>query len=314
MDQGVDGEVDGAAGTQAKAWTTGAVPLFALYGEEARVTDAEFIHIEDIESRSRLYDWGIGSHTHRGLFQLVAVLDGGARVQIDDRMADVAAPCVVVVPPAVVHSFQFRPGSQGYVLTVAEVMLFDGASAQSRPLFEALFLSPCLIDFTDARAAVGRVSALLDQLMTEFRWPQVGRSAMCEWLLRGVLLLLERQRAAATGSNPAERVRTDLFARFRALVEERFTEHWPIPRYADALGITESRLNRLCRHLVDRSAFDVVQDRLLLEAKRRLIYIAAPVSMIAYELGFQDPGYFNRFFKKLTGKTPAVFRREARAG
>lgn len=293
---------------------SGTVPLFALYGEEARLTDAEFIHIEDIESRSRLYDWGIGSHTHRGLFQLVAVLDGGARVQIDDRVAEVAAPCVIVVPPAVVHSFQFRPGSHGYVLTVAEVMLFDGASAQSRPLFEALFLRPCLIDFTDAPAAAGRVAALLDQLMTEFRWPQLGRSAMCEWLLRGVLLLLERQRAAAVGADPAERVRTALFARFRALVEDHFTEHWTIPRYADALGITESRLNRLCRHLAGRSAFEVVQDRLLLEAKRRLVYIAAPVAMIAYELGFQDPGYFNRVFKRLTGKTPAAFRREARAG
>lgn len=294
--------------------TAGAVPLFALYGEEARVTDAEFIHIEDIESRSRLYDWGIGSHTHRGLFQLVAVLEGGAKVQIDDRMAEMAAPCVIVVPPAVVHSFQFQPGSQGYVLTVAEVMLFDGASAQSRPLFEALFLHPSLIDFTDDPMAIGRIAALLEQVMTEFRWPQLGRSAMCEWLVRSVLLLLERRRAAVAGANPAERVRTELFARFRALVEERFTEHWPIPRYADALGITESRLNRLCRQLLDRSAFEMVQDRLLLEAKRRLVYIAAPVAMIAYELGFQDPGYFNRFFKKLTGKTPAVFRRETRAG
>lgn len=297
----------------ATVWDADGVPLYTLYGEQARATDAEFIHIEDIQSRSHLYDWGIGLHTHRGLFQLVVMQDGGARVQLDGRTIDTVAPCAVVVPPAVVHSFQFRPETQGVVLTVAEALLFDGTSPRSRPLFEALFVSPCVLDLSGDPQGVRRMAALLDHLMMEFRWPQLGRDLMCEWLVRGVLLLLERCRAAAIGPSSApERVRTELFARFRALVEAHFTEHWLVPRYADALGITESRLNRLCRQLANRSAFEVVQDRLLLEAQRRLIYIAAPVSLIAYELGFQDPAYFNRFFKKLTGKTPAAFRRQAR--
>lgn len=290
------------------------VPLFALYGEEAHAADAEFVHIEDIQSRSRLYNWEIRSHAHQGLFQTVVVLEGGARVQLDDHTAEVAGPCAIVIPPAVVHAFQFLPGTQGFVLTVAEAMLFDGASARSRPLFEALFLEPCLLDLAREPAAAARAAALLDQLMAEFRFPQLGRAMMCEWLVRGVLLLLERQRAAASGGTRSERVRTQLFARFRALVEEHYAEHWPVPRYAEALGLTERRLNRLCRTLVNRSAFEVVQDRLLLEARRRLIYIAAPVSLLAYELGFQDPAYFNRFFKKLTGVTPAAFRKRERGG
>ncbi|HEY0834582.1 MAG TPA: helix-turn-helix domain-containing protein [Azospirillum sp.] len=298
--------------------TTGGVPLFALYGEEAHATDAEFVHVEDIQSRSRLYNWEIRSHAHRGLFQTVVLLDGGARVDLDDRTVEVSGPCAIVIPPAVVHAFQFRPDTQGFVLTVAEAMLFDGlfggASPHSRPLFEALFLEPCTIDLARDPAAGGRVAALLDQLVAEFRWPQLGRAMMCEWLVRGVLLLLERQRASVTGATRSERVRTELFSRFRALVEEHYAEHWPIPRYADALGLTERRLNRLCRALANRSAFEVVQDRLLLEARRRLIYIAAPVSLLAYELGFQDPAYFNRFFKKLTGTTPAAFRRRERGG
>ncbi|HYD68909.1 helix-turn-helix domain-containing protein [Azospirillum sp.] len=291
-----------------------AVPLFALYGEEAHAADAEFVHIEDIQSRSRLYNWEIRSHAHRGLFQTVVVLEGGARVQLDDRTAEVTGPCAIVIPPAVVHAFQFLPGTQGFVLTVAEAMLFDGANARSRPLFEALFLEACLLDLAREPASAARVAALLDQLMAEFRFPQLGRAMMCEWLVRGVLLLLERQRAASSGGTRSERVRTELFARFRALVEEHYAEHWPVPCYAEALGLTERRLNRLCRTLVNRSAFEVAQDRLLLEARRRLIYIAAPVSLLAYELGFQDPAYFNRFFKKLTGETPAAFRKRERSG
>jgi len=290
----------------------GRVAAFGLYGEDAAAPGAEFLHIEDIRSRSSLYAWEIEAHTHRGLFQVVVLLDGGARVRLDDRTLELARPGAVAVPPAVVHGFQFRPGSHGYVLTVAEAVLFDGARADNRPLAEGLFLEACVVDLAPDPPLLGRVTALLEQLTAEFRWPQLGQPMMCEWLLRAVLLLLERRRAAAGGASGTERVRTELFTRFRALVEEHHAEHWPVPRYANAQGITESRLNRVCRRLADRSAFEVAQDRLLLEARRRLIYIAAPVSLIAYELGFQDPGYFNRFFKKLTGTTPAAFRRQAR--
>jgi len=47
------------------------VPQFSLYGEDTRPDNAEFVHIELIETRSRLHDWHIQSHTHRGLFQVL---------------------------------------------------------------------------------------------------------------------------------------------------------------------------------------------------------------------------------------------------
>jgi AraC family transcriptional activator of pobA len=58
------------------------------------------------------------------------------------------------------------------------------------------------------------------------------------------------------------------------------------------------------------SAAELVQQRLLLEARRRLIHVAAPVAQIAYELGYQDPAYFCRIFKKRVGLTPSAFRRQ----
>lgn len=288
------------------------VPRYALYGEPPAVADAEFVHIEDIASRSRLYNWEIRSHTHRGLFQTVFVLEGGARAQLDDRTVDLAAPFAIAIPPAVVHAFQFRPESLGYVLTVAESLLFDGAHPQARALFEGLFGEARVVELEAGPPGTGRVAALLDQLVAEFRWAEPGRALMCECLVRAVLLLVGRRHALVSGRTPSERVRAELFARFRAMVDERIGEQWGVPAYADALGITESRLNRLCRKLAGRSALEVVQDRLLLEARRRLIYIEAPVSMLAYELGFKDPAYFCRFFKKRTGLPPAEFRRRNR--
>jgi AraC family transcriptional activator of pobA len=61
------------------------------------------------------------------------------------------------------------------------------------------------------------------------------------------------------------------------------------------------------------TANEMQQHRLLMEAQRLLIYTSASAVQIAAELGFQDPAYFSRFFKRHTGLTPLAFR-QARAG
>ena len=74
------------------------------------------------------------------------------------------------------------------------------------------------------------------------------------------------------------------------------------------LALSQARLNRLCKSFAGKGAGELIQDRLALEAQRHLIYTSASASMIAYELGFQDPAYFSRFFKRRTGMAPRRFR------
>ena len=99
-----------------------------------------------------------------------------------------------------------------------------------------------------------------------------------------------------------------LFTRFLVLLEQHFLEHWPIERYASQLGLSTQRLNRLTRAESGRSALELIHDRLTREACRRLTYIAAPVASLAIDLGFEDPAYFSRFFKRRTGLSPARWR------
>jgi AraC family transcriptional activator of pobA len=290
-----------------------AVPIFSLYGEQDALAGAdsqlEFVHIELIATRSQRYGWEIASHAHRGLLQMLCVFGGGAKLRLDDASFDLRAPAALVIPPGVVHSFQFSPGTQGYVLTVAESLLLLGDATQSA-LFEPLRAQPQRLEWDSKDEVVKRVSALLEQILDEFRATHSGRSQMFDWLVRAVLLLVARCVVATPLIGPA-RGKSDLLARFRALVEGHFTQHWSVPRYAKALNLTENRLNRLCQAMTGKSAFDLVQDRLLLEARRKLFYIAAPVSQLAYELGFSDPAYFCRFFKKHTGIAPSTFRRQS---
>ncbi|MFC6673318.1 helix-turn-helix domain-containing protein [Marinobacterium aestuariivivens] len=117
----------------------------------------------------------------------------------------------------------------------------------------------------------------------------------------------------ARDPGPVRYPRTDVerpLAAFRRLIESRFREHWTVEQYADELGMSPARLNRLCKQLLGKTAKTLPQERLLLEVKRRLIYTRSNLDEIAWDLGFRDPAYFSRFFKRATGSTPGNFRSE----
>ena len=214
------------------------------------------------------------------------------------------------MPPAAVHAFRFQRGTRGYVLTVAESLLFDEPGGAVADALESLFVEPRVLAFDSG--AMEPLLSLLQQIADEFRQEAHGRAALVEWLVRAALLRVARAHLAAAQSDQGARGRgrAERFAAFRKLVEDHYREHWPLARYAASLRITEGRLNRLARHMAGTSAAELVQQRLLLEARRRLIHVAAPVAQIAYELGYQDPAYFCRIFKRRVGLTPSVFRRQ----
>lgn len=287
------------------------VPIFSLYGEASAHHEDDFVHIEEIRTRSERYNWHIDSHQHQGLFQAVFLFAGGTAVELDDAAHTLAAPVVVTIPSSTVHAFRFEPDTDGHVLTVADSILFGGRESV-HAFIEELVVRPRVTDLSSAPETAVRLSALLSQISIEYRERARGSAIMQELLVDSILFLLAREQASGqetVGVLPRD---VELFNQFRALVERHYLEHWPVASYANALGVAASRLNRACRAAASKSAFAIVQDRLLLEARRKLIYIAAPVSLLAYELGFEDPAYFWRFFKRRAGLTPTAFRRHAR--
>ena len=281
---------------------------FALYGELFFERDPEFVHIEDISTRSILYEWRIRPHTHKGMFQLVFLCRGRTKVWLDEAVCEVVAPCAVVVPSGVVHGFDFEPDTIGQVVTVDDALVLSRHERNMRKQFKAFQLKPMVVDFAHAPEQFSRVEATLTQLALEFQWQQQGRAAMLEWLFRSLLMLIQRQVDLQEVQAETRSGRLDAFTRFRHLVEEHYQEHWDIAEYAQALTMTLPTLNRLCRQFSGKGALDLIQDRLLLAARRHLIYTDASVEAIAYGLGFQDPAYFSRFFKRRAGVAPGQFR------
>ena len=297
--------------SRARRASAALIPSFALYGE-APAPGRELLHIEEVQSRSRLYQWEIKPHVHRGLYQTVWLMRGGASVVLDEQRAEVEGPAAVIVPPGVVHGFRFRPETDGHVLTLSARFLVEG-EAEASAAFRALFPAPAVLTLSADDPAAARIDGLLRTLAAEFGAPQAEGSPAPLWLARAAVWRLAEARDRDRTGGEGGRRHQALFSRFLLLVEAHALERWPIERYARALGLSTQRLNRLARAESGRSALEIVHERLTREACRRLYWVAAPAEKIAAELGFDDPAYFNRFFKRRTGLTPRAWRERREA-
>jgi AraC family transcriptional activator of pobA len=107
--------------------------------------------------------------------------------------------------------------------------------------------------------------------------------------------------------NPADD-KLGKYIRFKLLVENNLTDHQPVAAIAEKLALNTNSLYNIVKHYTGLSPKEFITNRLMLEAKRRLYYSeSSSIKELAYELGFNDPEYFSRLFKKVTGKTISMF-------
>ena len=284
------------------------VPVYQLYGEREQWPTPDMVHCELIADRSKLHDWQIKLHQHHGLMQLLYLKGGDARVGLDARYQDMKPGQLVVVPQMCVHGFRFAPNAVGHVVTMG----YPLASRLAQAIDDAGVLPAGPQIHTVQPAESERIALAFSTLQEEYLGNRPHRTAMIEAMLTTLLVWTGRrmQRSVAEPGQAADRGRRH-FSTFNQLIEAHYTEQWPVERYARVIGITPAHLNNLCRQIVGHSALELIHQRVVLAAKRNLVYTSMTVSVVSHTLGFSDPAYFTRFFKRQVGVSPKEFRKQA---
>ncbi len=273
------------------------IPNFQLYGERTSFADPGFVHIETIESRSRLSGWEIHPHRHDTLDQLLVIDGGGATATFEGAARTLRAPAVIHVPAGTIHGFKFDEEIDGMVITFSVDLRAMLSAAQ--PGLRIFAGGPIAQGLTPTQR--DRLSTLVQNLHLECSGHELGRIMADGWLVG--LLLVQLARAvqdSALSLNEDGRAQ-----RFRVLVDSHFREHRPISFYAASLGITERSLTRFVRSHFGCAPMQYIHRRILLEARRLLIYGNLSVAGVAEQLGFSDPSYFSRFYHRMTDERPS---------
>lgn len=268
------------------------VPTYALYGEPNSWGD--WVHGETIQARSRLHDYRIAPHRHGQLFQILSVATGRGTVTLDGAVSRLRPGSIVLVPALTVHSFEFERDINGIVVTIME-----------RDIAGLGFGTPA----AGVIAGNERIDAALDGLLRESDQPGAHHSAVVKSYLTILLIALERAGNSGNAATPADDRTRNHARRFRQLVDEKFRETRRILDYANLMGMTPTHLNRVCRQVFNASALEVIEARILLEARRQLKFSDQSIKEIGASLGYDDPAYFTRVITRALGETPTSIRR-----
>ncbi|MBD2750143.1 helix-turn-helix domain-containing protein [Microvirga sp. BT688] len=283
------------------------IPSYALYGEVGNDHSAEWVHCEAIQTRSHLHNYRIQPHRHEQLFQILHLTGGTAEITIDGRSTELSGPFVIALPPMAVHGYTFSPDVSGTVVTLFESRLSQILTHMSG--MRDVFRSVQLIGLQEHDELAQALAADMELLAAEFAGQASGRLEAIEARLLLILIVVHRIQGSGQGTlyGPGQRARGHAW-RFRELVEKNYRSHQPVEVYANRLGLTPPHLNRICREHFGDTALGMVHQRIILEAKRYLTFTTLTAKEIALALGFEDPAYFTRFFKRQTGVSPLAFR------
>lgn len=240
---------------------------------------------------------------HRHAFvQLLWVIQGSGWHDIDFHRHPVKPQSLFVMKPGQVHDWNFRAGIRGILIE------FDAGSTEGfvksfgTDLMSAALSSPDILHFSKREAQDFEKLVLL--MRDEFAAKSPLYEIALATYLRGLLIFIARKapKLSRTGADP------DLARRFQALVDSHFRTDHRVEDYAKRLGLTAKALTMRLSRTFEKPPREIIQERLLLEAKRLLSLSELGIAEIGLELGIEDANYFSRLFRSKMGMTPSQFR------
>lgn len=209
-----------------------------------------------------------------------------------------------------VHQFDQLLKYAGQVLIFTEDFFCttetDTKFLRSSILFNDLFDKPTI---HLAKTEIVKYTNICKNITDELSLPaDNSKPILLKNLLYNFLLLAERDKRKQGFTELKKGVDLDYTLLFRDELEINYSKLKSVKEYAKIIFISEKRLGQATTKVLGKSPKEIINDRILLEAKRLLAHTNLSIKEIGQELGFDDSAYFVRYFKKNTGLTPVAFR------
>ncbi len=244
---------------------------------------------------------------HRHNFHLLMwFLAGHGRQRIDHRSIVIAPQQLCVIPQGCVHQFEEARGLAGFVVAWTDDLL------QSDHDYPRELLQAAHETLSVPAAEQAEFTAISQLISAEYaRAPLLGQAALLRHWVCALLIRVERLRSAeALAQPPASASDPSVYQAFARLLHAHYRTHHDVGFYADQLGLSANRLSRVLQQIVGKTAKYLIQERLILEAKRYLQFTDLSIKQIGLALGYADPLHFSKIFKQATQLSPQQYREQ----
>lgn len=265
-------------------------------------------HMPDFLLRSDIDD--CAPHVH-AFYEILWFQQGHGVHTVDFTDYEVKPGCIFFLAPGQIHHFDDREKYRGVSIKMCTDFMKDEKGQDGLTLkydiFHALDTPPYYI--IDDSTAITLERIVHDMEVEERESKAFGNIDMLKSLLRMFLIIVLRHGHQASGTRlDALKPSRLLFLQFRQAVEANYRSLHAVQDYADKLHVAARTLNKCVNDCSGQSPLALINERIVLEAKRMVRYTGMMIKEIALELGFDDTSYFVKFFKRQTGYLPSDFR------
>lgn len=286
------------------------------------MSEIQLIKIDDLNkpnSESHFYANTISNHLisnhsrienhHRHNFFAVFLFTQGSGVhEIDFNRYEVKPGALFFLYPGQTHQWELSENADGFLFFHSQefyetehpsLMLRDFSFFESNQTEKCFYLKP---------QEVVLAEQLMEAILNEYQEKNWKKKNMLISLISQLYIHIVRWIEPKSELNfEAFHQYQTLFSKFEAHLNAEFRTLKNAQAYADLLHISQKHLNRIVKSITGKTTTTIIAERIVLEAKRELVFTNKTVAEIAADLAFDDPSYFNKLFKKHTSETPYTF-------
>ncbi len=216
------------------------------------------------------------------------------------------------IPGQIFSLHHFSNDFLAYYMLFTEKFINDVLLTQSRKQYFPFLSYSGLQCFQIDDSTADEIESIIFKINSEVKVRKVGCREMIKLYIHQIILLANRNYGTVLLSNQnTPNSHQALYKDFLKTVSQYYLTVRKVSAFADMLHVSPDHLNRAIKSCSDKTAHELIDEMLLMEAKAYLLYTSLTIAEIAYKLEFSDPSHFNRFFKKYCELTPADFRNQS---
>jgi AraC family transcriptional activator of pobA len=247
---------------------------------------------------------------HKHDFYLTVLFTKSTGVhEIDFNSYEIKRGSMFMLNPGQTHHWEFTEETEGYIFFHTKSfydLTYSNKSVDHFPFFYSLQNSPCL--YLEP-APLKQIEQLFQQILEEYNAERLLKSEKICSLVDMLYIEVSRtyvSNNASFSSNTSDQYLVKI-KQLEKLIDEHYLTIKSASAYADMMHISSKHLNRITQSVYGKTTSDLINERVLLEAKRLLVQANVNISQVADYLGYEDYSYFSRFFKKNCGISPSDF-------
>ncbi|HCM76303.1 MAG TPA: AraC family transcriptional regulator [Cytophagales bacterium] len=282
-----------------------AIPIRKIKVPQSQPESSESFNIRNIQDVLDGKDMVHDLHRHEYYFVLVLQKGNGIHT-IDFNPYKVNDHSIFFIRPGQVHELTLQVGSKGFLMEFKNDFYYPADKASRQLLRNASSLNQYEMDVHSFKKAFD----LLTSVFVEFGEKKTGYQEVIKANLSIFFIELMRhhKEKTSTSSLPINQYTQEQLDKLVELIETHISSHKEVSQYADMMHLSVYQLNAITKATLGKTCSELINEHIILEAKRYLLATSNQVNQIAFHLGYEDVSYFIRFFKKHTGFTPETFR------